>query len=134
MTLGQWSVPAATGQYACPQRLGCNQAVITHQAVERELADLKKKIADDQILREEQDRRMLEMEGLLANGQSVTALARERATVKRLQRIDIRQRQSMDRLVEENYQLRQILQTNGYDMLAVENILNDRIKPKEDMT
>lgn len=58
-------------------------------------------------------------------------LKRDAETFKRLQDTERVQRNCVDRLEEENARLRQVLRTNGYDMDAVQAIMDSIKPPKE---
>lgn len=88
-------------------------------------------LAETRVKLEQADERVRDLEASLVVKTSSIELDRATDRLRALQAIDVTQRKGLDRLSEENFRLRRLLKTNGYDMEAVEVLMNE-IKPRPD--
>lgn len=108
--------PAANAPWACPTKLSCmaHEASLKVRTTERDVGIIKLAEALDTIAA---------LEAQLAVKMSTVELAKTQERIASYQAIDIAQRRDLDRLAEENFQLRQIMRTNKIDFEAVDAIL-----------
>ena len=109
---------------ACAHRNHCLGQFGLNRAARQEIVMLNQKLTDaDGMVDQMSSVRFASTEGAM--------LSRERQTVKSLQATDLTPREEMDRLAEENFILRRLLNTNGFKYEQVEEILQRDMRERK---
>lgn len=111
-------------QPTCPRFGHCSSEGYSLQTRTQQLAETKAKLVTA-------DERIAELETALHVKTSSVETERLGERITAYQRIEVTVRHENDRLSEENFRLRRLLQTNGYDMLAVDALMADIKVPKD---
>lgn len=85
-------------------------------------------LAQAKAREERAEERIRELESAITARTSSAELTRAREAIGRLQEIDVTQRRALDRANEEVSYMRQLLQTNKYDMEALEQLVGEHLR------
>lgn len=85
-------------------------------------------LAQSRAREERAEERIRELESAITARTSSAELTRARETIAKVQEIDIVQRRALDRANEEVSYMRQLMQTNKYDMEALEAMVGEHLR------